>query len=105
MKLKATLAAFCLSSLATTTALAAVSPDQAARLGKELTPMGAEMAGNADGSIPAWNPNGTPVPVGFVAGSDDYIDPYADEEPLYIINNDNCCISSRIRRMWLVLGH
>jgi hypothetical protein len=26
---------------------------QAARLGEELTPLGAELAGNADGSIPA----------------------------------------------------
>lgn len=89
MKLKATLAALCLSSLATNTALAAVSPDQAARLGKDLTPMGAEMAGNADGSIPPWNPNGTPVPAAFVAGSDDYVDAYPDEKPLYTIDASN----------------
>ena len=78
-----------LASLATGNTLAAVSPEQAAQLGRNLTPMGAERAGNADGSIPAWNPNGTQVPAGFIAGSDNYIDPYADEEPLYIINNDN----------------
>jgi hypothetical protein len=89
MKLKATLAALCLSSLATTTALAAVSADQVARLGKDLTPVGAEMAGNADGSIPAWNSSGTPVPAGFVAGSDNYISPFADEKPLYTIDASN----------------
>ena len=89
MKLKATLAAFCLSSLATNTALAAVSPDQAARLGKDLTPIGAEMAGNADGSIPPWDPKGTPVPAGFVPGSDNYINPYPDEKPLYTIDGSN----------------
>ncbi len=89
MKLKATLAAICLSSLATSGALAAVSPDQVARLGKDLTPTGAEMAGNADGSIPAWNPSGTPVPAGFVAGSDNYINPFADEKPLYTIDASN----------------
>ena len=33
---------------------AAVSPGQAARLGADLTPFGAEKAGNSDGSIPAW---------------------------------------------------
>ncbi|TLY74204.1 MAG: hypothetical protein E6K42_11875, partial [Gammaproteobacteria bacterium] len=33
---------------------AAVSPEEAARLGAELTPLGGEKAGNADGSIPAW---------------------------------------------------
>ena len=33
---------------------AAVSEQQASRLGKDLTPLGGETAGNADGSIPAW---------------------------------------------------
>lgn len=37
-------------------ALAAVSAEEAAKLGKELTAVGAERAGNADGSIPAWTP-------------------------------------------------
>ena len=32
----------------------ALTPEQVARLGQELTPMGAERAGNADGSIPEW---------------------------------------------------
>jgi len=36
--------------------LAKVSADQAAKLGKELTPIGATAAGNKDGSIPAWTP-------------------------------------------------
>lgn len=35
--------------------IAAVSADQAARLGQDLTPLGAEQAGNVDGSIPAWD--------------------------------------------------
>ena len=51
--------------------------------------MGAEMAGNADGSIPPWNPEGTPIPEGFVPGSDNYIDPYADEKPLYTVDASN----------------
>ena len=33
---------------------AGVPAEQAARLGKELTRVGAERAGNAEGSIPAW---------------------------------------------------
>ena len=37
-------------------AQAKVGADEAAKLGKELTPVGAERAGNADGSIPAWKP-------------------------------------------------
>jgi hypothetical protein len=89
MTMKSTLAALCLTSLATSTALAAVSPEQAAQLGKTLTPVGAEMAGNADGSIPPWDPKGTPVPPNFVAGSDNYVNPYADEKPLYTIDGSN----------------
>ena len=53
-------AALLLGTLAAGSAMAAVSPDQAAMLGKTLTPVGAEMAGNADGSIPAWNTEPTP---------------------------------------------
>ncbi|MEE4144395.1 MAG: DUF1329 domain-containing protein [Halieaceae bacterium] len=76
-------------ALASAGAVAAVSPEQAAQLGKTLTPTGAEMAGNADGSIPAWDPKGTPVPANFVPGSDNYVDPYPDEKPLYTITADN----------------
>lgn len=35
---------------------AKVSADEAARLGKDLTPVGAERAGNKDGTIPEWTP-------------------------------------------------
>ncbi len=34
--------------------LAGVGPEQAARLGQDLTPLGAERAGNARGTIPRW---------------------------------------------------
>ncbi len=89
MSTRANLAAFCLFTLATYNAAAAVSPEEAARLGKDLTPVGAEMAGNADGSIPPWNPEGTPTPADFVPGSDNYTNPYAGEEPLYTIDGSN----------------
>ena len=87
--IRETLAAICFTSLTAATAVAAVSSEDAARLGKDLTPMGAKMAGNADGSIPAWNPAGTAAPAGFVAGSDNYINPFADEKPLYTIDGKN----------------
>ena len=35
--------------------VAKVSPAEAERLNNELTPVGAERAGNAEGTIPAWN--------------------------------------------------
>jgi hypothetical protein len=82
-------AALIVGSFVTGSALAAVSPEQAAELGKSLTPMGAEMAGNEDGSIPAWNPEGTPTPASFVAGSDNYPNPFPEETPLYIIDGSN----------------
>ncbi|HAO74366.1 MAG TPA: DUF1329 domain-containing protein, partial [Pseudomonas sp.] len=41
-------------SLLASSAMAAVSQSEAARLGSELTPVGAEKAGNAAGTIPAW---------------------------------------------------
>ena len=31
-----------------------ISQSEADRLGNDLTPLGAEKAGNADGTIPAW---------------------------------------------------
>ena len=46
------LVALCLSA----PLFAKVSPEEAAKLGKELTPVGAEAKANADGSIPAWTP-------------------------------------------------
>ena len=49
-------------------AMAAVSPEEAARLGQELTPMGAEKAGNADGTIPAWSGEMITPPASFTPG-------------------------------------
>ena len=89
MKFTRTLMAFGLSTLMSGGVLAGVSPEEAARLGKDLTPTGAERAGNADGSIPEWNPNGPPVPADFVPGSDNYINPYPDEKPLFTIDINN----------------
>ena len=39
---------------ATSAALAEITADEAARLGQDLTPVGAGLAGNAAGTIPAW---------------------------------------------------
>ncbi|MEH6634214.1 MAG: DUF1329 domain-containing protein [Halioglobus sp.] len=89
MTFKKTLAALGLSTFVAGGAFAGVSAEDAARLGQDLTPMGAEMAGNADGSIPAWNPGGTPIPADYVAGSGNYTNPYKDEQPLYTIDGNN----------------
>ncbi len=70
-------------------ALAAVSAQEATRLGQDLTPVGAEIAGNDDGSIPAWTGGGIgDVPASYVPGGH-HPNPYADEQPLFTITADN----------------
>ena len=67
-----------------------VPAEQAARLGQDLTPVGAERAGNDDGSIPEWTGGLTGVPdhVAF-DGQGHYPDPYADDTSILTITNDN----------------
>jgi hypothetical protein len=69
-------------------ALAEMSAKEAERLGKDLTPIGAEKAGNKDGSIPAWDGGITKAPAGFDAAKG-YINPFANEKPLYTITAAN----------------
>lgn len=75
-------------ALAAGSANAAVSAEQAARLGKDLTPTGAEKAGNADGTIPAWTGGITTPPAGFKVGTFE-IDPFPDDKPLFKIDQSN----------------
>lgn len=70
------------------TARAEVSEAEAARLDRELTPMGAERAGNASGTIPAWTGGITAPPSGWVAGERE-IDPFAGDAALYTISAEN----------------
>lgn len=74
-------------SLLATSVMAAVPQAEADKLGKSLTPMGAEMAGNADGSIPAWKP--MPKNAGTVDSKGFLSDPYAGEKPLFTITAQN----------------
>lgn len=67
---------------------AEMSPDELARLGKDLTPNGAIMAGNADGSIPAWTGGLTQPPPGWDPKMG-YVDPFKDEKPLFTITAAN----------------
>jgi hypothetical protein len=66
-------------------ALAGIAADEAARLGKDLTPFGGEMAGNKDGTIPAWDGGITSPPAGYKKGAH-HPDPYAADKPLFTIN-------------------
>lgn len=74
--------------LCTQQAVAGVSAQEAARLKTDLTPLGAEKAGNADGSIPAWTGGlSTPTPGDQPGGRRG--DPFKDEKPLFSINAKN----------------
>ncbi|MBA2960496.1 MULTISPECIES: DUF1329 domain-containing protein [Ramlibacter] len=70
------------------TAQAAVSSDEAARLKTTLTPLGAEKAGNAAGTIPAWTGGyTTPIPGDKPGGKRG--DPFKAEKPLYSVTPEN----------------
>lgn len=75
-------------SLLATSVMAKVSPDEAAKLGTSLTPIGAEKAGNADGSIPQWD-GGLPINAGAVDEKGFLANPYASEKPLFVITASN----------------
>ncbi len=71
---------------------AAASAADAAKLGAELTPLGAEKAANADGSIPAWDGGLTSAAQAgfpnFRAGQH-HPDPYANDKPLFTVTAAN----------------
>lgn len=75
-------------SLYTANVSAAISSAEVKRLQEDLTPVGAERAGNAEGTIPEWTGGLTAVPAGWERG-DDRPDPFADEEPLFTITAAN----------------
>ncbi|MEP9315866.1 DUF1329 domain-containing protein [Pseudomonas sp. LABIM340] len=75
-------------SLLASSVMAAAPAAEVAQLGGTLTPMGAEKAGNADGSIPAWT-GGLPVNAGAVDAKGFLADPFASEKPLFVITAAN----------------
>jgi hypothetical protein len=67
---------------------AAVGAQDAAKLGRELTPVGAERAGNKDGTIPAWTGGDVKAPAGWKVGAA-RPDPYAGDKRLFSIDASN----------------
>lgn len=79
-----------LGALSQLPSLAAAGADEAQKLKTTLTPLGAERAGNKDGSIPAWE--GCPkldAPLAKLKAGDRRWDPFASEKPLYVVTADN----------------
>ncbi|GAB5451664.1 MAG: DUF1329 domain-containing protein [Halioglobus sp.] len=76
-------------SLAASPALAKISAEQAATLGGDkLTPVGAERAGNAEGTIPPWTGGITELPASYKRG-ERLVDPFGDDKPLFTITAEN----------------
>lgn len=67
---------------------AAVTPEEAAKLKTELTPLGAERAGNKEGTIPPWTGGYTTPLAGFKNGGRRG-DPFAGEKPVLTVNAAN----------------
>ena len=83
------------SAVATVALLGAALPAQAklsdaevARLGVDLTPVGAEKAGNKDGTIPAWTGGLCEPPAGWTPAKG-YVDPFPNDKPKFIITKAN----------------
>src|SRR4051812_45413191 len=67
---------------------AAVSAEEAQSLSTVLTPIGAERAGNREGTIPAWTGGYTAPMPGYLQGAP-RPDPFPDEKPLFSITGAN----------------
>ncbi|MDW7710300.1 MAG: DUF1329 domain-containing protein [Deferrisomatales bacterium] len=81
--------ALCLALTVTAgAAWAKATSEEIARLGADLTPLGAEKAGNQDGTIPPWEGGITVPPSGYKPGMH-HPDPYPDDEILFTITAAN----------------
>jgi Protein of unknown function (DUF1329) len=83
-------AAFSVTLLgAACTAHAAVTPEEAARLGKDLTAIGADRAGSPDGGIPAYEGGEAPLAGWSFGKTRSSYSRYKDEKPLFSIDSTN----------------
>jgi hypothetical protein len=78
-------------SILSASAMAKMSAEDIARLGKDLTPLGAIRAGTKDGLIPEWTGTVVGLPEGLKWGGPGtpYPDPWPGEKPLFVITKDN----------------
>ncbi len=96
---KQCLALLLVSFLFSSSSFAKVSATEAQRLGKNLTPIGAQKSGNASGSIPAWTGGIKTPPEDYVQGQF-HADPFANEKIQITINSKNW----KKHKKWLTLG-
>jgi hypothetical protein len=95
---RTTILAAAIAALASS-ALAAVSPDEAKQLGTTLTQVGAEKAGNKDGTIPAYDGGLKAPPASYQKGATLRPDPFADEKPrLTVTGKDAAAQADKLTR-------
>jgi hypothetical protein len=82
-------------------AASADSRADASRLGTELTPVGAEAAGNAAWTIPRWEGGLAAPPAAYAGPGSHYVDPFASDRPLYTVTAQNL----EQHRAHLTAGH
>jgi hypothetical protein len=78
----------CALSASCTPARGAAPADEAARLKADLTPFGAEKAGNEEGTIPAWDGGYATVWPGYRSGQP-RPDPFGDDRPIFQVTAAN----------------
>jgi hypothetical protein len=78
-------------SLLSGSAMAKMSTEEVARLGKDLNPMGGIKAGSEDGLIPEWTGSVVGLPAGLKwdGPGTPYPNPWPDEKPLFVITKEN----------------
>lgn len=69
-------------------AVAKVSLQEATKLGNELTPIGAEKAGNKAGTIPAWT-GGLAIDTSITQMDKLLANPFSQEQPIFTITSKN----------------
>jgi hypothetical protein len=89
MKKNITTASLLMLSLVSSYTFAKVTAEQAEQLGKTLTPLGAEMAANASGTIPAWTGGLTSKNTTASADSGRPENIFAEDKVLFSITNAN----------------
>ncbi|WAJ39662.1 DUF1329 domain-containing protein [Pseudomonas sp. GOM7] len=67
---------------------AKVTTEQAAQLGNQLTPFGADPKGDAAQGIPEWSGK-LAAPAGYAGPGSFHVDPFAGEKPLRVIDAQN----------------
>lgn len=88
MNTKLMLTVLAVTALASGAAGAAVTAAEAEALKGRLTPLGAERAGNAAGTIPAWDGGLTKPPANYTPGNRRF-DPFASDKPVLTITAEN----------------